>query len=94
MKHVGIREFRDKATGLLRGAEPLAVERHGKVVGFYIPVEKRGADGEQFRDALSRLERAVEDVVRSTDMSEEELAEALDLSQKPRSDGETPGRSR
>jgi hypothetical protein len=79
MRHVGIREFRDKATGLLRGPEPLAVERHGKVIGFYIPVEEQKAGNEQFREALARLERTVEEVIEKTGMTEEELAAAFEL---------------
>ena len=27
MRHVGVREFRDKATAWLKGSQPLAVER-------------------------------------------------------------------
>jgi transposase len=79
VKHVGVREFRDKATGLLKDAEPIAVERHGKVVGFYIPVEERTAEGEQFEASLSRLEHVVGEITRES-MSEEELSEALNLS--------------
>ena len=39
--HVGVREFRGRATGLLEEAEPIAVEWHGKVIWFYIPVESK-----------------------------------------------------
>jgi len=34
MRHVGVREFRNKATGWLKGSEPLAVERYGKIAGL------------------------------------------------------------
>lgn len=81
MKHVGVREFRDRATGYLKSAEPLAVERHGRLIGFYIPVEpERGiSDEEEFREALGRLDETVRHVLEESSMSEEELADAFDL---------------
>lgn len=88
MRHVGVREFRDRATAWLKGSQPLAVERHGKVVGFYIPVEEPQSESEQFRAALLKLERTVEEALEKTGMSEDELAEAFDLNKEPRhSDG-------
>lgn len=51
VRHVGVREFRDRATGLLKEAEPIAVERHGKVIGFYIPVESKRGEEEELREA-------------------------------------------
>ena len=44
MKHVGIREFRDRASHYLASREVLTVERHGRPIGFYIPVAPGTAD--------------------------------------------------
>lgn len=58
------------------------------MVGFYIPVEEPQPESEQFRAALLKLERTVEEVLEKTGMSEDELAEAFDLNKEPRrSDG-------
>ena len=78
MRHVGIREFRDRATGLLREAEPIAVERHGKVVGFYIPVESKRGEQEELKEALARLDVRVKRVLEETGMTEDELADYFD----------------
>lgn len=79
MKHVGVREFRDKATGYLRSSEPIAVERRGKVIGFYFPVEPEEPDREtRLREALGRLEAVVSRAARETGMSEDELADLFD----------------
>ena len=80
MRHVGVREFRDRATGLLKEAEPIAVERHGRVIGFYIPVESKKGDEEELREALARLDASVKRVLEETGMTEDELAEYFDLS--------------
>lgn len=83
MKHVGIREFRDRATQLLASGEPLAIERHGKLVGFYLPVRER--DEDEARRALEELRDAVEGFLAESGMTEEELSAALDISRPSRS---------
>jgi hypothetical protein len=84
VKHVGVREFRDGATGYLKESEPLAVERHGKLIGFYIPVEPKDPDPEaRLAEALGRLEAAVSRALEESGMSEDELAEYFDLSKPP-----------
>jgi len=76
IKNVGVREFRDHATAYLSGPDPVAVSKHGHVIGFYIPVER---DEGQAARALARLGETVERVLAGTGMSEEELAGLLDL---------------
>ncbi len=81
MKHVGVREFRDRATGYLKGSEPLAVERHGRLIGFYVPVESGEPDRDvRLGEALEKLEEAVSRAREEGGMSEDELAEYFDLS--------------
>ncbi len=82
MKRVGVREFRDRATRYLAGGEVLAVERHGKLVGFYIPA--RGENEEEARLELERLGRAVERALDESGLDEETLSRNLGLS-KPAS---------
>jgi len=75
MRDVGVREFRDHATKYLSGAKPLAISRHGRVIGFYIPIERDQGEADQ---AIGRLEEAVARVVASTGMTEDELSTFLD----------------
>lgn len=79
MKRVGVREFRDRATHYLALGELLEIERHGRPIGFYIPVKR--ADDAQFKEALDRLERAVKQVSEETGMTEDELSRLFDLNQ-------------
>ena len=76
LKSVGVREFRDHATAFLSGTDPIAVSKHGQVIGFYIPVER---DHEQAARAIEQLGRTVEQLLEDTGMSEDQLAELLDL---------------
>ena len=80
MKSVGIREFRDKASQYLASREVVAVKRHGKLVGFYIPVEQ--SDDIEIQQALQKLSQTVETAMAESGMNEAALADALDLSQK------------
>jgi antitoxin (DNA-binding transcriptional repressor) of toxin-antitoxin stability system len=80
MKSVGIREFRDKASQYLASSEVVAVKRHGKLVGFYIPVAQ--SEETEIEEALQRLNQTVEAAMAESGMDEATLAQALDLSQK------------
>lgn len=75
MRHVGVREFKDQATSMMNSMETLVIERHGKPIGFFVPVDAK--DRKQGRAALGRLGRAVDDVLSSTGLDEEQLVEEL-----------------
>jgi antitoxin (DNA-binding transcriptional repressor) of toxin-antitoxin stability system len=75
MKNIGVREFRDHATKYLAGPEPVAVNRHGKVIGFYIPLRR---DEDEVRHAVAQLGKVVEQVIDETGISEDELAGLFD----------------
>ena len=79
MKTVGIREFGDKASQYLASSEVLAVKRHGKLVGFYIPVEQ--SNEIEIEQALKRLSETVETALEESGLDEAILSRALDLSQ-------------
>ncbi len=76
IKDVGVREFRDHASSYLSGDEPLAVRRHGRVLGFYLPV-KRKSDGEELQAALKELGESLAELRGASGLSEEELVEEL-----------------
>jgi antitoxin (DNA-binding transcriptional repressor) of toxin-antitoxin stability system len=76
MKDVGIREFRDHASSYLSAGEPLVVRKHGKVVGFYLPVKRRSGE-EEVRSALRELSESLEELKRDTGLSEEDLVREL-----------------
>jgi transposase len=76
MKDVGVREFRDHASRYLSGDELLAVRRHGRVLGFYVPVRQK-SDTEELRAALREAQERLVELRRATGLSEEELVEAL-----------------
>lgn len=76
MKDVGVREFRDHASNYLSGSEPLAVRRHGRVLGFYIPVRQK-SDREEVNAALREARESLAELKRQSGLSEEELVEEI-----------------
>ena len=80
MKSVGIREFRDKASQYLASSEVVAVKRHGKLVGFYVPIEQ--SNEAEIAQALQKLSETLETAKRESGLNEDALSRALDLSQQ------------
>ena len=82
LKSVGVREFRDHATSYLSGSDPVAVSKHGRVIGFYVPLAR---DENEVVRAIMRLNETVERVLADSGMSEDELAALTDLRAAPAS---------
>lgn len=72
MRTVGVREFRDQATSMMAAGETLAIERHGKPIGFFVPVEAK--DRRQGRETLGRLGEALDALREATGLDEDALA--------------------
>jgi antitoxin (DNA-binding transcriptional repressor) of toxin-antitoxin stability system len=54
---VGVREFRAGLADFVDAEEPVAVTRHGRTVGYFIPVKTdRAADAAALRDAGKKLD--------------------------------------
>jgi hypothetical protein len=90
MRRVGVREFRDHATQYLAGQEVLAIERHGRPIGFYIPTE--AGPQESFAQALERLEQTVQRVLEETGLTEDQLSRLFNV-KEPLPDGPRRRRS-
>lgn len=76
MKDIGVREFRDHASSYLSGGEPLAVRRHGRVLGFYLPVKPKN-DEQELQEALSEMNESLAELRLESGLSEEELVSEL-----------------
>ena len=62
--------------GWERGSDPVAVSKHGQVIGFYIPLER---NEDEVQRAVVKLGEAVEQVLQETGMNEEALSRLFDL---------------
>lgn len=60
MKIATVREFRDRATQLLKEDQPLLITRRGKIAGLYLPLEAEQLPVElktELQQAIARLIR-------------------------------------
>lgn len=71
MRSVGVREFRDQATTMMAAGETLVIERHGKPIGFFVPITAK--DRQAGRAALGRLGEIIGDVLARVDLDEADL---------------------
>jgi antitoxin (DNA-binding transcriptional repressor) of toxin-antitoxin stability system len=75
MRSIGVREFRDQATSILAGDETIVIERHGRPIGFFVPIG--ASDRKRGRASLGRLEATVERILDETGVDETVLAREL-----------------
>jgi len=70
---VSTREFRNNISQYLSGKEPIAVLKHGQIVGYYFPVlvEPDLQELESLKLAAKRLD----DLLKSRGITEDELVE-------------------
>ena len=80
MRSVGVRDFRDHATAYLAGNESLAIERHGKTIGYYIPVDRSrpAPSRERLLAALDKMQAMAARIREETGLTEDELADLFD----------------
>ena len=83
MKSVSEREFVEKAGLYIARREQVSIERDGETVGYYLPTKVPNGkvrDEKEGQAALESLEATLKRVLDETGMTEDELADALDLS--------------
>jgi hypothetical protein len=73
MKISTVREFRDRATGLLRSKDPVLVTRWGKLAGIFFPSPDATLPLELKRELFGMLSRAIAVQIRRRGLQEKEL---------------------
>lgn len=79
---VGVREFRENLSGYLESAAPVAIMRHGKTLGFYVPAPQRPQ--EENLEALRRAGEQLDALISSSGATEEELVNEFKALRKAR----------
>lgn len=73
MKISTVREFRDRATGLLRSKDPVLVTRRGKLAGIFFPSPNASLPLELKRELFGMLSRAIAIQITRRGLREEEV---------------------
>ena len=79
MRTTTVKEFRDRATELLRGSEPLLITRRGKAVGLYLPPgETKDLPFHLRRELHFLLARAVREALEERGVTEKKALEGFE----------------
>jgi antitoxin (DNA-binding transcriptional repressor) of toxin-antitoxin stability system len=75
MRRIGVREFKMQATSLLSSGETIIVEKHGKPIGYYVPIKP--VDRKAARAAAARLDKTIKGILERTGMTEDEFVDEI-----------------
>lgn len=79
-----VREFRDKATRMLRGKDPVLVLRRGKVAGIFFPYPTDTLPLEFRRELFSLLSASIAERLKQAGVEEGEILEDFEEHRKAR----------
>lgn len=68
-----VRDFRDRATKMLKKDEPVMITRRGKVVGFFMPTAGQSLPLEIKRDLFYALTDSIRLAIKGRGVAEEDL---------------------
>lgn len=84
MKTATVRQFRDRATSLLKQDEPIVVTRHGKIVGFFLPAVGEALPPEIKEDLFSTLTDEIRASMKSHRLTEDTILADFEKTRKTR----------
>jgi len=84
MKISTVREFRDKATGLLRSKDPILVTRRGRLAGVFFPWQKGSLPIELKQDLFAMLSSEIGRQLKQRHLSEKDLLSDFERWRKAR----------
>lgn len=84
MKVVSVRSFRDRATELLRSAEPILVMRGGLPAGFWVPWDRSDLPDEVRRAIFVHLAEVIAEELKARGVTEEEVLADFDAARRSR----------
>lgn len=79
-----IREFRDNATKIFRGEEPILVTRRGKVAGIFFPYTEQSIPVEFKQDLFKSITDSIGKKLKQAGMKEGEILEDFERHREAR----------
>ena len=84
MKTATVRQFRDRATSLLKQDEPVIVTKHGKIVGFFLPTSGEALPLETKKDLFSTLTDEIRASMKNHRLTEDAILADFEKTRKAR----------
>jgi len=85
MRIVGIKEFRDSATKLLKESAPVLIVRRSKVAGVYVPLDDGDLNLELRRDMQLALAQKIQASLKAKGLTEQDILGDFEATRKARS---------
>lgn len=71
MRTASVRQFRDRATTLMKETEPVLITRRGKIAGFFLPAKGEEVPPQIKRDLFYMLTDEIRRTIRARGLTEE-----------------------
>jgi len=84
MRIVGIKEFRDDATKLLKERAPVLIMRRSKVAGVYVPLDDGDLSLELRRDMQLALAHKIRAALEAKGFTEQDILDDFEATRKTR----------
>ena len=84
MRISSVRDFRDRATGLLRSKDPILVTRRGRLAGIFFPTPEATLPLELKREMFSVLTSAIGRHIRRRGLKERDIEAGFETWRKTR----------
>lgn len=84
MKTATVRQFRDRATSLLKQEEPIMVTRRGKIVGFFLPAVGESLPLEIKKDLFTTLTAEIRSALKNRGFTEDAILADFEKARKAR----------
>src|SRR5713101_10112448 len=79
-----VREFRDKATGLLKSKEPVLITRRGRMAGVFFPSPEGTLPVDLKRELFEKLSAEIARRLKASETSEKEIQSDFESWRKAR----------
>jgi len=84
MRVVGVREFRDDVTKLLKERVPVLIMRRSKVAGVYVPLDDGDLSLELRRDMQLTLAQKIQASLKAKGLTEQDILDDFEATRKAR----------
>ncbi|MDA1349760.1 MAG: type II toxin-antitoxin system Phd/YefM family antitoxin [Chloroflexi bacterium] len=74
--HVGVREFRKDLARYMESAQPVAVTRHGQMVGYYLPTPRKVDEKEL--EEMEQIGERIDALLGEHGITEEDIDEMVE----------------
>jgi antitoxin (DNA-binding transcriptional repressor) of toxin-antitoxin stability system len=78
MRNVGIKELKNQASAIVQAGEPVIIERYGRPVGLYVPLEGTPGENSRAYALAGQLQRLMTEIAAPHGLTPDALADEIE----------------